>query len=145
MINSRGTCQWKKNRQLRKCLETNNQQMPGSGVREMYEIPGDAPHRPGEYESWRSSPRDDVYLPERYADIKRWFLGRQEWFLMKNNKLLHYYFVLNLFLMVFIIHFEKNLIRIQEICVNVSWLCGWWNYDIQLDNWFVTNYHIVLF
>lgn len=71
MINSRGTCQWKKNRQLRKCLETNNQQMPGSGVREMYKIPGDAPHRPGEYESWRSSPRDDVYLPERYADIKR--------------------------------------------------------------------------
>ena len=70
MVNSRGTCQWKKNRQLRKCLEKNHHRMPGE-VREIQEIPRDGPHRPGEYESWRSSPVDDVYLPGIYEDIKR--------------------------------------------------------------------------
>ncbi|XP_048738748.1 metalloproteinase inhibitor 2-like isoform X2 [Ostrea edulis] len=69
MINSMGICHWKKNRQLRKCLDTNKQMMPGD-TREYYEIPRDGPHRPGESQSWRSSPNNDVYLLSRYRDIK---------------------------------------------------------------------------
>lgn len=68
MINSRGVCQWKKNKQLRKCLEKNNQNMPGE-ENEYYEIPRDGPHRPGEFQSWRSSQNHEVYLPNRY-DIR---------------------------------------------------------------------------
>lgn len=44
--------------------------MFGSGVCEMYEIFGDVFYRFGEYESWCFLFRDDVYLFERYVDIK---------------------------------------------------------------------------